>query len=90
MGLGAAKDFRATTMCSTSARAVLLVDQAGSRMTDKLAVPDNITILPLPAECPELNPTENVWQFLRDNWFSNRVFRSSIATMGSRREAIQK
>jgi DDE superfamily endonuclease len=68
-------------MCSTSARAVLLVDQAGCYMTDKLAVPDNITILPLPAKCPELNPTENVWQFLRDNWLSNRVFRSSIATI---------
>ena len=23
-------------------------------------------------EC-ELNPVENVWQFLRDNWLSNRV-----------------
>ena len=24
----------------------------------------------------ELNPVENVWQFLRDNWLSNRVFKS--------------
>ena len=40
-----------------------------------LDVPKNITILPLPAKCPELNPTENVWQFLRDNWLSNRVFK---------------
>jgi hypothetical protein len=30
-------------MCSTSARAVLLIDQAGWRMTDKLAVPDGPT-----------------------------------------------
>ncbi len=28
------------------------------------------------AKCPELNPVENVWQFMRDNWLSNRVFRS--------------
>jgi len=27
-------------------------------------------------KCPELNPVENVWQFIRDNWLSNRVFRS--------------
>jgi putative transposase len=27
-------------------------------------------------KCPELNPVENVWQFLRDNWLSNRVFKS--------------
>ncbi len=25
---------------------------------------------------PELNPVENVWQFMRDNWLSNRVFKS--------------
>ena len=28
----------------------------------------------LPAKCPELNPTENIWEFMRDNWLSNRVF----------------
>jgi hypothetical protein len=38
-------------------------------------VPDNITLLPLPPKCPELNVMENVWQFMRDNWLSNRVFR---------------
>jgi len=32
--------------------------------------------LPLPPKCPELNPVENLWQFLRDNWLSNRVFKS--------------
>ncbi len=41
-----------------------------------LAVPSNITIVPLPAKCPELNPVETVWQFMRDNLLSNRVFRS--------------
>ena len=58
------------------AHALLLVDQAGWHVTDKLAVPANITIMPLPPKCPELNPTENVWQFIRDNWLSNRVFKS--------------
>ncbi len=37
-------------------------------------VPDNITLLPLPPRCPELNPVENVWQCMRDNWLSNRIF----------------
>ena len=58
------------------AHAVLLLDQAGWHMTDKLVVPANITLLPLPPKCPELNPTENVWQFLRDNYLSNRIFKS--------------
>ena len=56
--------------------AVLMLDQAGWHMTTRLEVPENITILPLPAKCPELNPTENIWQFLRDNWLSNRIFKS--------------
>ncbi len=45
-------------------------------MSTKLAVPINITLLPLPPRSPELNPVENVWQFMRDNWLSNRVFKS--------------
>ena len=28
----------------------------------------------LPPKCPELNPQESVWQSMRDNWLSNRVF----------------
>jgi transposase len=54
--------------------AALLVDQAGWHMSEHLVVPSNITIVPLPAKCPELNPQENVWEFMRDNWLSNRVF----------------
>src|SRR5437870_9229294 len=56
--------------------AVLLLDQAGWHLSDKLAIPDNITLMPMPAKSPELNPTENIWQFIRDNWLSNRIFRS--------------
>jgi transposase len=41
-----------------------------------LIVPPNITLVPLPSKCPELNPVENIWQFMRDNWLSNRIFRS--------------
>ena len=32
--------------------------------------------MPLPPKSPELNPVENTWQFIRDNWLSNRVFQS--------------
>jgi transposase len=59
-----------------AAHAILLVDQAGWHMSTRLIVPANITIIPLPPKCPELNPVENVWQFLRDNWLSNHVFKS--------------
>ncbi|WP_162242140.1 transposase [Methylobacterium sp. Leaf111] len=49
------------------AYAVLLLDQAGWHTTRKLLVPGNITLLPLPARSPELNPVEKLWQFMRDN-----------------------
>jgi hypothetical protein len=58
------------------AHAVVLMDQAGWHMTGKLVVPGNMSIVALPAKCPELNPVENIWQFMRDNWLSNRVFNS--------------
>jgi transposase len=64
------------TKIAPGAHAALLVDQAGWHMSTRLIVPRNITILPLPPKCPELNPQENVWQFMRDNWLSNRVFKS--------------
>ena len=58
------------------AHALLLLDQAGWHITDKLKIPANVTLLPLPPRSPELNPTENIWQFMRDNWLSNLVFQS--------------
>ena len=56
------------------AQAVLILDQAGWHASAALSVPDNITLFPLPPKCPELNPVENIWQFLRDNWLSNTIF----------------
>ena len=48
------------------AHAVVIMDQARWHMTDALIIPENISIIPLPAKCPELNPVENIWQFMRD------------------------
>ena len=64
------------TAVAPGKHAVLLLDRAGWHLSAKLAVPPNITLVPLPPKCPELNPVENLWQFMRENWLSNRVFRS--------------
>ena len=58
------------------AHGVLLMDRAGWHRAQDLVVPDNLTLVLLPARAPELNPVENIWQFLRDNWLSSRVFGS--------------
>ena len=47
--------------------AVLLLDQAGWHLSDRLEVLPNITLVPLPPKCPEPNPVENIRQFIRDN-----------------------
>jgi transposase len=63
-----------STAVAPGAHAVLILDQAGWHQSKDLVVPGNITLLPLPPRSPELNPVENIWQFLRDNWLSNRIF----------------
>ncbi len=65
-----------THAVAPGAHAVLLVDQARWHLSHRLVIPHNITIVPLPPKCPELNPVENIWQFMRNNWLSNRVFSS--------------
>lgn len=59
-----------------AAHGVVLLDQAGWHTTKKLKLPDNITLMPLPPRSPELNPVENIWQFMRQNWLSNLVFKN--------------
>ena len=56
------------------AHAALLLDRAGWHTTRALVVPRNITMILLPSRAPELNPVENIWQYLRQNWLANRVF----------------
>lgn len=55
------------------AHAVLVLDGAGWHGLAALGeVPRNLTLLPLPPYSPELNPVENVWQYLRQNQLSLR------------------
>ncbi|MBS1082094.1 IS630 family transposase, partial [Gluconobacter kondonii] len=56
------------------AHAVLLLDRAPWHTTGKIRLPKNVSLIFLPSRAPELNPVENVWQFLRANWLSNTVF----------------
>jgi transposase len=60
---------------SPEAHAVLVCDGAGWHQTgERLTVPANL--LRLPPYAPELNPLENVWEYLRANQLSMRVWDS--------------
>jgi hypothetical protein len=58
------------------AHAALVLDGAGYHVAKNLAVPNNITLVPLPPYAPELNPVENVWEYLRGNKLAITVFDS--------------
>ena len=53
------------TKVTPGAHAILILDQAGWHGAKDLKAPSNITLLPLPPRSPELNPQENIWQFMR-------------------------
>ena len=71
-----------SAVVASGAHAVLLLDQAGWHLSAGLVIPGNITLLLLPAKCPELTPVENIWQFMRDNGLSNRIFKSYENILG--------
>lgn len=52
---------------AAGAHAVLVLDGAGYHIAADLDIPANITLLQLPPYAPELNPVENIWQYLRAN-----------------------
>jgi transposase len=72
------------------AHAVLLLDRAGWHTTARLVVPKNMTLIFLPSRAPELNPVENIWQFLRQTWLSNRVFETYDTIVEAACEAWRK
>ena len=61
---------------TAGAHAIIILDQAGWHGAKDLKIPRNLSLLPLPPRAPELNPQENIWQFMRQNWLSNQIFKS--------------
>ncbi len=70
--------------------AVLLLDRAGWHTTGNLVWPKNVTPILLPSRSPELNPVEQVWQYLRANYLSNRVFDDFDAIIDAACDAWRK
>jgi hypothetical protein len=53
---------------------VMVVDQAKWHIRKNLQIPDNLRLLPLPPGSPERNPTEHLWEDLRENELANHLF----------------
>ena len=50
-------------------------------------MPENITLMHLPPYAPELNPVENVWEYLRANKLCNLVWDTYDAIVEACRKA---
>lgn len=55
---------------------LMFMDRAMWHIAKDLRIPKNIVLLFLPPYSPELNPVEHIWEYLRENYFGNRVFES--------------
>jgi hypothetical protein len=53
---------------------VMFLDGAGWHKAHELTVPRNMKLLALPPYSPELNPSEHVWEYIRENDIRNQVF----------------
>jgi hypothetical protein len=51
----------------------MVLDQAGWHGAKALKIPENITLVPLPAYAPELNPIERLWLYLKERFLSHRL-----------------
>ena len=77
-----------STQVASGAHCLLVCDGAGwHQKGERLIVPDNITLLALPPYSPELNPMENVWDYLRGNKLSGIVWNSYEAMLEACKKA---
>lgn len=55
---------------------LMIMDKAAWHTAGTLQIPGNIEIFPLLPYSPELNPTEQIWDEVREKGFKNEVFNS--------------
>jgi transposase len=67
---------------------LMVMDGAGSHRGKKLEIPPTIEILHLPPYSPVLNPSENLWDEMREKFFGNQAFSSMDHVESRLSEAI--
>ena len=51
---------------------LVIIDNAGFHSTKNIEAPDNIFLLNIPPYSPELNPCEQVWQYIKNRYKNKR------------------
>jgi transposase len=52
---------------------VVVIDNAAFHSTNNIKIPENIFLLNIPPYCPELNPCEQIWQYIKKR-YKNKTF----------------
>lgn len=67
----------------------MVLDGAPCHRSGMLVVPENIRLVEQPPYSPELNPTEHLWEELREKWFWNQTFPTMRAVEDTLVSALQ-
>ena len=67
---------------------LLICDGAPNHREKSIKVPENIMIHHLPALSPQLNPSENMWDEIKEKFFHNRLFSSMEEVLNRMSDAI--
>ena len=51
---------------------IVVIDNAGFHSTKNIEIPDNIYLLRIPPYSPELNPCEQIWQYIKNRYKNQR------------------
>ena len=58
---------------------IIVIDNASFHSTKDIELPNNIVLLPIPAYCPELNPAEKMWQWMKDK-IAMKIYKNLLST----------
>ena len=89
VGMQAFLDAFAETIADDE-HVALVLDGAGWHSGKALRVPTNITLVPLPAYSPELNPVERVWLYLKERFLSMRLLNDYKAIIAAASKAWKR
>lgn len=67
---------------------VMVMDKAPWHTTEKLNIPENMTLVFLPPYSPQINPVEHLWKEIREKYFANKVFRDIDSVENTLMEAL--
>jgi transposase len=67
---------------------IIVIDNAAFHSTKDIVLPQNIILMPIPPYCPELNPAEKIWQWMKDK-VSMKIF-DTLETLENKMDELIK